>query len=86
MLHQKLALQISAQLTNVQKLRPATDDAALMMRVKCSSCHEEHKKEVSFSPLDEVDVQGGKGKANFVMSCQVRDSVVPAVEKCLGGS
>ncbi|CEH14180.1 Uncharacterized conserved protein [Ceraceosorus bombacis] len=65
----KLALQIRAQLSGVKELRPSTDDAQLVTTVKCTSCQEEHAKPVSFNVTGEVEVQGGRGVANFVMHC-----------------
>lgn len=68
---QKLSLQLRAQLEGVKELRPAADDFTLMVKLKCTSCHEEHPKWVGITPTDEVEMQGGKGVANYVMHCSV---------------
>lgn len=71
---QKLALQIKAQLENVKGLRPSTDDYVLMVKTKCTSCHEEHSKLVGIKPGSEVEMQGGRGTADLVMKCSVSPS------------
>ncbi|PWN28600.1 DUF866-domain-containing protein [Jaminaea rosea] len=63
------ALEIRAQLENVTALRPASDDYTLMVRTKCNSCHEEHPKLVGITPGSEIEMKGGRGTADFVMSC-----------------
>ncbi|CAO1637663.1 unnamed protein product [Parajaminaea phylloscopi] len=65
-----LALQLRAQLENVTALRPSTDDYTLMVKTKCNSCHEEHAKVVGITPGSEVEMKGGRGSADLVMSCQ----------------
>lgn len=70
---QKLALQIRAQLENVTELQPASaSDHMLMVRVKCTSCQEEHPKDVGIAPNEEAEVQKGRSTANLVMNCSVR--------------
>lgn len=70
--HQKLALQLKAQFTNVTHLLPADPDHTLMLKLKCTSCHEEHAKLVGVTPSDEHEMtKGARGSANLVMSCSV---------------
>ncbi|PWN88947.1 DUF866-domain-containing protein [Acaromyces ingoldii] len=68
----KLALQIRAQLENVTELQPASaSDHMLMVRVKCTSCQEEHPKDVGIAPNEEAEVQKGRSTANLVMNCSL---------------
>ncbi|KAF6767034.1 Protein of unknown function DUF866, eukaryotic [Kalmanozyma brasiliensis GHG001] len=66
----KLALQLKAQFNNVTHLLPADPDHTLMLKLKCTSCHEEHSKLVGVTPSDENEMtKGARGSANLVMSC-----------------
>ncbi|CBQ69899.1 conserved hypothetical protein [Sporisorium reilianum SRZ2] len=66
----KLALQLKAQFTNVTHLLPSDPDHTLMLKLKCTSCHEEHSKLVGVTPSDEHEMtKGARGSANLVMSC-----------------
>ncbi|ETS65169.1 hypothetical protein PaG_00233 [Moesziomyces aphidis] len=66
----RLALQLKAQYTNVTGLAPADEDHTLMLKLKCTSCHEEHSKLVGITPSDEHEMtKGARGSANLVMSC-----------------
>ncbi|PWY99295.1 DUF866-domain-containing protein [Testicularia cyperi] len=66
----RLALQLKAQLNNVTDLKPADEDYTLMIKTKCSSCHEEHSKTIGITPSDEHEMtKGARGSANLVMSC-----------------
>ncbi|KAN0062928.1 hypothetical protein ACQY0O_004749 [Thecaphora frezii] len=65
----KFALQLRAQLTNVTSLLPSDADYTLMIKTKCTSCHETHDKVVGVTPSDEKELQKGRGTANLVMSC-----------------
>lgn len=67
---QKLALQLKAQFTNVTSLHPTDPDHTLMLRLKCTSCHEQHPKLVGVTPSDSHEMtKGARGSANLVMSC-----------------
>lgn len=69
---QRLALQLKAQFNNVTDLKPQEEDYTLMIRTKCSSCHEEHSKTVGVTPSDQHEMtKGARGSANLVMSCSV---------------
>lgn len=71
-LAQKLALQLKAQFNNVTNLLPSDPDHTLMLKLKCTSCHEEHSKLVGVTPSDEHEMtKGARGSANLVMSCSV---------------
>ncbi|CCF50288.1 hypothetical protein NDA11_001103 [Ustilago hordei] len=66
----RLALQLRAQFTNVTSLLPSDPDHTLMLKLKCSSCHEEHSKLVGVTPSDQHEMtKGARGSANLVMSC-----------------
>lgn len=41
-----------------------------MLKLKCTSCHEEHSKLVGVTPSDSHEMtKGARGSANLVMSC-----------------
>lgn len=46
------------------------DQCEWYFRVKCTQCHEDHPKDIYFTENDEAEMKGGKGSANFAMSCQ----------------
>lgn len=53
-----------------------------MLKLKCTSCHEEHSKLVGITPSDEHEMtKGARGSANLVMSCNV--SCPPLSPRCL---
>ncbi|KAF9040531.1 hypothetical protein BJ165DRAFT_1530407 [Panaeolus papilionaceus] len=65
-----LKLSIKADLENVTKLEPASNDFEFFFQVKCTSCNETHPKFVSLNRIEEREVTGGKGStAHFVWRC-----------------
>ncbi|PPQ62744.1 hypothetical protein CVT24_000438 [Panaeolus cyanescens] len=65
-----LKLSIKAELENVTKLQPASNDFEFFFQVKCTSCNETHPKFVSLNRIEEREVTGGKGStAHFVWRC-----------------
>ncbi|EPQ27217.1 uncharacterized protein PFL1_05140 [Pseudozyma flocculosa PF-1] len=65
----KFALQLQAQFTNVTSLLPGDGDYTLMVKTKCTSCHEVHPKLIGITPSDEKELQKGRDTANLVMKC-----------------
>lgn len=68
---QLLELQIKATLENVKDLRPSGDDYTIFGKIKCTSCHEDHNKEVGITSNEENELTRSKGTANFVWTCGV---------------
>ncbi|EJD03985.1 DUF866-domain-containing protein, partial [Fomitiporia mediterranea MF3/22] len=67
----KLQLSIKADLENVTDLEPAADDFEFFFKVKCTSCNEEHPKEVTLN-REEHEMSFGKGNtAHFVWRCSL---------------
>ncbi|GAA97874.1 uncharacterized protein L969DRAFT_89706 [Mixia osmundae IAM 14324] len=67
----KVALAIKAQLEGVTDLHTVSvDDFVYFFKIKCTSCHEEHPKEVGMSRDTKVESAGSRGLASFVWSCQ----------------
>ncbi|KAE8228876.1 hypothetical protein CF326_g6172 [Tilletia indica] len=63
------ALSIKAQCENVTGLEPADDEFAVICRVKCTSCHEEHPNIVGMQYGEEKELTKSRGTAHIVMSC-----------------
>ena len=64
------ALQFRGALTNVSGLVPAEGvDAALLIPIECTSCHEEHPNAVALEPSNVDEMQKSRGVANLVMHC-----------------
>lgn len=65
-----LALQIQADCSQVVGLVPAEGvDAALLLSIECTSCHEAHPKPVALEPSHQADLQRSRGTANLVVHC-----------------
>ena len=68
----KLGLQIKCSLFNVTDFQPADkENFGWCLTLKCPQCGEKHKKDVFVSKSESHDVPGGRGTANFVMSCSL---------------
>ncbi|WVO15327.1 hypothetical protein L204_102983 [Cryptococcus depauperatus] len=65
----KLRVFISMELEGVRNVRPADEQYEYFFTVMCGSCREIHPKTVSLNQKDEHEIQGSKGKANFVWRC-----------------
>lgn len=64
------ALQFRGALTNVSGLVPAEGvDAALLIPMECTSCHEEHPNPVALEASNVAEMQKSRGVANLVMHC-----------------
>ena len=65
-----LALQLKGEFTNVTRLVPAEGvDAAILLQIECTSCHEKHPKLVAIEPSNVVEMQKSRGSANLIVNC-----------------
>ncbi|BGP45132.1 hypothetical protein JCM10450v2_000949 [Rhodotorula kratochvilovae] len=67
----KLAVQIKATLEHVTDLKPLGDNFTWMVRVKCTSCREEHPNFMGIDATESHDISGSRGEANLVWRCQL---------------
>ncbi|KAL4461676.1 hypothetical protein ABPG72_016685 [Tetrahymena utriculariae] len=63
-----LDLCLSVESENLESLF-ITQNCEWYFMIKCTQCHQDHKKDIYFSENDEVEMKGGKGVANFGMTC-----------------
>eukprot|EP00742_Colponemidia_sp_Colp-10_P006956 GILJ01007465.1.p1 GENE.GILJ01007465.1~~GILJ01007465.1.p1 ORF type:complete len:189 (-),score=19.99 GILJ01007465.1:120-659(-) len=73
-------LCLKADLDGVTELL-VEDDARWYFKISCSSCNEESENEVYFTKLDQMEMTGSRGSANFVFKCKFckRESSVDIV-------
>ena len=65
-----LALQLQADFGQVVGLVPADGvEAALLLPIECTSCHEAHPNPVALEPSNLTDMQKSRGTANLVVHC-----------------
>lgn len=65
-----LALQLQADFGQVTGLVPADGvEAALLLPIECTSCHEAHPNPVALEPSNLTDLQKSRGTANLVVHC-----------------
>lgn len=65
-----LALQVQADLQNVTRLTPTDGvDAALLLGLECTSCHEQHPNAVALDPSNVDELQRSRGEANLIVNC-----------------
>ncbi|THW52326.1 DUF866-domain-containing protein [Aureobasidium pullulans] len=68
-----LALTLTAELNGVTDLAPIdTEDSPFYytFKVQCTSCREVHPNWVSVSRIEQNEVSGSRGEANFVWKCK----------------
>ncbi|GFO22286.1 upf0587 protein c1orf123 homolog [Plakobranchus ocellatus] len=67
----KTGLQISAQLENIEHVRPTGDDFRWYLKLTCSSCGEETPEFVYCSLGESSPLTGGRGSASLVLKCKL---------------
>ncbi|RUS71671.1 hypothetical protein EGW08_020560 [Elysia chlorotica] len=67
----KTGLQISAQLENLEYVKPAGDDFRWYIKLTCSSCGEETSDFVYCSLDESSPLTGGRGQASLVLKCKL---------------
>ncbi|KAF1349036.1 hypothetical protein BDV97DRAFT_354881 [Delphinella strobiligena] len=68
-----LALSLTAELTGVTDLLPIDTEENpfyYTFKVQCTSCREIHPNWVSVSRVEENEISGSRGEANFVWKCK----------------
>jgi len=65
-------LLFKARLEGVQEVVPA-EGKEWVLGVKCSSCGEDHHKEVIVDPTKQQEHSGTRGTFNFIMKCKFCD-------------
>lgn len=65
-----LALQVEGDFQGVTQLEPAGGvDSEMLLRVKCTSCQDEHPRPVVLLASNVEEMQKSRGEANLVISC-----------------
>lgn len=66
-------LNLKANLQGLTDLAPVdTDDSPFeyTFLIQCTSCREQHDKEITINRLEQHDLPGSRGEANFVFKCK----------------
>ncbi|KAL4400274.1 hypothetical protein ACI68E_003191 [Malassezia pachydermatis] len=65
-----LALQIKGDFANVTRFVPAEGvDAALLIPIECTHCHEAHPKAVALDPSNVDETEKSRGEVNLLVNC-----------------
>lgn len=67
----KTGLQISAQLENLECVKPTGDDFRWYLKLTCSSCGEVTSEFVYCSLSENLPLKGGRGHASLVIKCKL---------------
>ena len=66
----KVALQMKAQLENVEALSTSQPEFRYFVKIQCSACHEESDKWHDITLSDTVTLKNSRGNANFALKCK----------------
>ena len=66
----KLEVHICATLENINDLH-LTDEDDWNFRVKCTNCDQDFENTIYFNLVDQLEIEGSRGKANFISKCKV---------------
>lgn len=66
-------LQLKATVEGLKDLQPtdtAEDPFEYTFEIQCTSCREQHEKEITINRFEQHEISGSRGEANFVFRCK----------------
>ncbi|KAK3925803.1 UPF0587 protein GA18326 [Frankliniella fusca] len=66
----KIALQMKAQLENIDAIYATQPEFRYFMKIRCTGCNEESDKWHDISLSETVSLKSGRGNCNFALKCK----------------